>query len=396
MNLGLMSKEWGYRSHAELASTMPTVPTSSSYRLVYCITEEDIKGLALVDLTWIEEAQYVSQASMDLLRPTIRKDYSQILATYNQTFRTDAISKFQVAMKGNPRVWHQHVTYANNEFFTARNDRDRLDDMELNPDQYAHVWEGDFDDLSGDKRFLPYALIQMAVDAYEQGLAPIIPKGAYYEAGLDISDTGPDYNALVVRWGPTIVHASRWHNSDQGATVRKAHEVLLPYMPREGRLYYDSQGVGTGAKVYFNDVLVNRPYTVRPFKFGAVPGGKDVKVDSRSTNAALFARRNAQAWYWLRIRAQNTQRLMNGDKVDPMDCLFIDPQGIREFEEFKAELAQPQWKYDTAMRMVAVKADEKAGERSPDFGDASVMSFAADTERGMVLKYAQFEREEEI
>ena len=79
-----------------------------------------------------------------------------------------------------------------------------------------------------------------------------------------------------------------------------------------------------------------------------------------------------------------------------MDCLFIDPQGIREFEEFKAELAQPQWKYDTAMRMVAVKADEKAGERSPDFGDASVMSFAADTESGMVLKYAQFEREEEI
>ena len=111
----------------------------------------------------------------------------------------------------------------------------------------------------------------------------------------------------------------------KGRTARKAHEtILLPYMPREGRLYYDSQGVGTGVKVYFNDVLANRPYTVRPFKFGDSPGGKDSKVDSRSTNAALFARRNAQAWYWLRVRAQNTQRLVNGDKVDPMDCLFID------------------------------------------------------------------------
>ena len=267
--LGLMA-DWGYR--VTRSSIDHAIGTHIFFVGLSRLSEDDIKGLAMVDIAWLEEAQYISPASLDLLRPTIRKDDSQILATYNQTFRTDAISKFQVAMKGNPRVWHRHVTYTNNKFFTARNDRDRLDDMELNPDQYAHVWEGDFDDLSGDKRFLPYALIQMAVDAHEQGLAPIIPKGAHYQAGLDISDTGPDYNALVVRWGPTIVHASRWHNSDQGATVRKAHEVLLPYMPREGRLYYDSQGVGTGAKVYFNDVLVNRPYTVRPFKFGAVAG----------------------------------------------------------------------------------------------------------------------------
>ena len=45
------------------------------------------------------------------------------------------------------------------------------------------------------------------------------------------------------------------------------------------------------------------------------------------------------------------------------------------------------------MRMVAVKTDEAAGERSPDFGDATVMAFAADTERGLRLKYADFERD---
>ena len=158
----------------------------------------------------------------------------------------------------------------------------------------------------------------------------------------------------------------------------------------KGRLHFDLSGLGMGARVAFDDVLVTRPYLAYSFQAGSEVGGKDEMLDSRYSNGAVFSRRNAQAWYWLRHRAENTRRLVDGEKVDPIDCLFLDPNGIEDIEEFKAQLSQPKWKHDTAGRMVAVKADEEKGERSPDLGDAAMMAFAADTDYGIRLKYAEF------
>ena len=64
------------------------------------LSEEDIKGLAMVDILWVEEAHRMSHSSWTLLDPTIRKENAQIWATWNPKYRTDAIDKFP---PGQPR-----------------------------------------------------------------------------------------------------------------------------------------------------------------------------------------------------------------------------------------------------------------------------------------------------
>ena len=46
-------------------------------------TADSIKSLEGFDIAWVEEAQSLSQRSLDLLRPTIRKEGSEIWFTWN-------------------------------------------------------------------------------------------------------------------------------------------------------------------------------------------------------------------------------------------------------------------------------------------------------------------------
>ena len=65
-------------------------------------------------------------------------------------------------------------------------------------------------------------------------------------------------------------------------------------------------------------------YQVLPVNFGGKVAGPGVMYEPRRTNEQVFARRNAQMAFNLRLRANRTVRLLNGDEdVDPASCLFI-------------------------------------------------------------------------
>ena len=54
-------------------------------------TADSIKSLEGFDIAWIEEAQTISQFSLDILRPTIRKPGSEIWYTWNPRHEDDPI-----------------------------------------------------------------------------------------------------------------------------------------------------------------------------------------------------------------------------------------------------------------------------------------------------------------
>lgn len=54
-------------------------------------TADSIKSLEGYDIAWVEEAQSLSQRSLDLLRPTIRKEGSEIWFTWNPNADTDPV-----------------------------------------------------------------------------------------------------------------------------------------------------------------------------------------------------------------------------------------------------------------------------------------------------------------
>lgn len=51
-------------------------------------TADSIKSLEGFDIAWVEEAQSLSQRSLDLLRPTIRKPYSELWFSWNPNLET--------------------------------------------------------------------------------------------------------------------------------------------------------------------------------------------------------------------------------------------------------------------------------------------------------------------
>ena len=55
---------------------------------------ETIKSLEAYDIAWVEEAQTLSQRSLDMLRPTIRKEGSELWFSWNPRYKTDPVDKF--------------------------------------------------------------------------------------------------------------------------------------------------------------------------------------------------------------------------------------------------------------------------------------------------------------
>lgn len=107
-------------------------------------TAESIKSLEGYDIAWVEEAQSLSQRSLDLLRPTIRKELSELWFSWNPRNSTDPVDAFlrcdnrpadSVVLQVNPEdnPWFPKVL------------RDELEyDRRRDPDKYQHVWRGGY------------------------------------------------------------------------------------------------------------------------------------------------------------------------------------------------------------------------------------------------------------
>lgn len=105
---------------------------------------DSIKSLESFDRALVEESQSLSQRSIDLLRPTIRKPKSEIWMPWNPYLATDPID---VLMRGDnppPNSVIQRVNYMDNPWFPDVL-RDEMEyDRSRDPDKYAHVWLGDY------------------------------------------------------------------------------------------------------------------------------------------------------------------------------------------------------------------------------------------------------------
>jgi phage terminase large subunit len=107
-------------------------------------TADSIKSLEGFDIAWVEEAQSISQFSLDLLRPTIRKPGSQLLFSWNPRFDTDPI---EVLLRGEnppPDSVIVEVNYSENPWFPEVLREEMEYDQRRDPEKYLHVWRGQY------------------------------------------------------------------------------------------------------------------------------------------------------------------------------------------------------------------------------------------------------------
>ena len=106
------------------------------------LTADSIKSFEGVDIVWIEEAQTITQRSLSILIPTIRRELSEIWATFNPELDTDPI--YVMAVKSPPPdAISVEINWDDNPWFPEVLDKERQHAKEtMTPHEYAHVWEG--------------------------------------------------------------------------------------------------------------------------------------------------------------------------------------------------------------------------------------------------------------
>lgn len=107
-------------------------------------TADSIKSLEGYDVAWVEEAQSLSQRSLDLLRPTIRQDGSEIWFSWNPAKATDPVDRLLRSDEPPDEAVVVRVNWSDNPWFPEVLHREKDYDRRRDPDKYAHIWLGEY------------------------------------------------------------------------------------------------------------------------------------------------------------------------------------------------------------------------------------------------------------
>lgn len=105
-------------------------------------TADSIKSYEGVDICWVEEAQSISARSWKILIPTIRKEGSQIIITFNPELDTDeTYERFVTNAPEDCEI--VDMNYTDNPWFPAVLEQERLHAKATLPKaEYENIWEG--------------------------------------------------------------------------------------------------------------------------------------------------------------------------------------------------------------------------------------------------------------
>ena len=101
----------------------------------------NIKSLEGYKIAWVEEAQTLSQHSLDLLRPTLREEGSELWFSWNPRFNTDPVDAF-FRKTPPPDAVSVCVNWSDNPWFPVVLCREMQHDFETDPDKAEHIWNG--------------------------------------------------------------------------------------------------------------------------------------------------------------------------------------------------------------------------------------------------------------
>lgn len=105
-------------------------------------TSESLKSYEGVDIVWVEEAQVVSRRSWTVLIPTIRKEASEIWATWNPELDTDPTWELLVQNAGDD-VLDIELNWRDNPWFPEVLEQERLKAQRtMSKADYENIWEG--------------------------------------------------------------------------------------------------------------------------------------------------------------------------------------------------------------------------------------------------------------
>lgn len=106
-------------------------------------TAESIKSLEGFDIAWCEESQSLSKRSLQLLRPTIRAEGSELWFSWNPRHESDPVDKLFRENTPSDAVVVE-ANWFDNPWWPDVLEMERQDCLANEPEQYEHIWEGGY------------------------------------------------------------------------------------------------------------------------------------------------------------------------------------------------------------------------------------------------------------
>jgi len=145
---------------------------------------DSIKSKSQIHLLWVDEAEPVSEAAWVKVVPTVREHDSEIWVTYNPERKNSATHK---RFRENPPEGSKivEINWSDNPWFPEVLEKERQEDRKKRPDQYPHIWEGDF------KTLIEGAYYAEAITTARQeqrvgrvSKDPVLPFKAFWDIGV--------------------------------------------------------------------------------------------------------------------------------------------------------------------------------------------------------------------
>lgn len=294
----------------------------------------EIKSTEGVDICWIEEGQSITKESLDILTPTIRKEGSQIIVTFNRLNELDPVYVHFI-MGETPNTFHKKVNYDVLEEAGLLPDviKMEIESDRSDPELFAHKWLGEPISQT-EKSIINRTKILEAMNR------KVEDDGAV-EIGVDVARMGDDRTVFWKRKGFKTIDTRQFKKLKTTEICDRLEQFAD--FNKEVLIKVDDTGVGGGV----TDEMEKRGYNVLPINFGGVASDKD-----------KYPNWISEAWFHMESIIDQIELPMDSDLL--------------------MELSTRVWNQDNkGKRRVEGKQEyKKRGYRSPDIADACIICYA--------------------
>jgi phage terminase large subunit len=159
---------------------------------------ESVKSKGRILLCWVDEAEPVTASAWSILIPTLREEgdgwNAELWATWNPKSKKAACeSRFRFST--DPRIRCVEMNWRDNPCFPAILERARQRDLKERPEQYPHIWEGEYIKII-EGAYYAASLLKAKADG-RIGFVAADPLMSYHVA-VDIGGTGARSDAFTM------------------------------------------------------------------------------------------------------------------------------------------------------------------------------------------------------
>lgn len=148
-------------------------------------TAESVMSFEGLDWVWVEQAETLSARSLQILRPTIRKETAELWFSWNPRRKSDPVDAFLRGTNPPAGAVVVKANWSDNPWFPSSLGAERRHDLAFSP-SYRHVWEGDYATVV-EGAYFANALALAADEGRITDLVydPLLERKAYWDIGID-------------------------------------------------------------------------------------------------------------------------------------------------------------------------------------------------------------------